>query len=60
MAKSLSVKLVKSLIGSKQPQLKTAEALGLKRIGDVVTQPDNPATLGKIKKIAHLIEVTES
>jgi large subunit ribosomal protein L30 len=56
---NLNVKLVKSLIGSKKDQIATAHALGLRKIGDVSSQPDNPQTQGKIKKIAHLIKVTE-
>ena len=53
------IKLVKSLIGRKQDQIATANSLGLKKIGDVTVQPDNEATLGKIKKISHLVEVKE-
>ena len=56
----VKVKLVKSLIGSKKDQIATAHALGLKKIGDVSVQPENPQTLGKVKKIAHLIEVSEA
>ena len=56
---NLQVKLVKSLIGSTKPQLATANALGLHRIGDVTVQPDNDATKGKIRKLSHLLEVTE-
>ncbi len=54
------VTLKKSLIGSKQDQIATAHALGLQKIGDKATQPDNPQTQGKIRKIAHLIEVTKA
>ncbi len=57
---NVQVKLVKSLIGSKKDQIATAHALGLHKIGDVSTQPNNPATQGKIKKIGHLLEVTEA
>ena len=53
------IKLVKSLIGQKKDQIATAHSLGLKRPGHCVTQPDNPATAGKINKIIHLIEVTD-
>lgn len=53
----VKVKLVRSLIGSKQDQIATAHALGLRKVGDVSVQPDIPATQGKIKKIIHLIEV---
>ena len=56
---NLNVKLVKSLIGSKKDQIATAHALGLRKIGDVSSQPDTPQTQGKIRKIAHLIKVTE-
>ena len=53
----MKIKLVKSLIGSKKDQIATAHALGLRKIGDVTEQPDNPMTQGKVKKIIHLIEV---
>ncbi|MBR1481448.1 MAG: 50S ribosomal protein L30 [Ruminococcus sp.] len=56
----MTIKLVKSLIGSKKDQIATAHALGLKKIGDVTTQPDNPQTKGKVAKIIHLVEVSEA
>ena len=56
----LQIKLVKSLIGSKKDQIATAHALGLHKIGDVSVQPDNEATKGKIRKLAHLLEVSEA
>jgi ribosomal protein L30 len=56
---TLQVKLVRSLIGSKVKQLATARALGLRKIGDVTVQPDNAATRGKLRVLAHLIEVSE-
>ncbi len=55
----IQVKLVKSLIGSTKPQIDTVHSLGLYRIGDVTVQPDNDATKGKIRKLSHLLEVTE-
>ena len=56
----MTIKLVKSLIGSKKDQIATAHALGLKKIGDVTTQPDNAQTKGKVAKIIHLVEVSEA
>lgn len=56
----VQVKLTKSLIGSKKDQIATAHALGLHKIGDVSVQPNNPQTQGKVKKICHLIEVSEA
>ena len=58
MAKN--IKLVKSLIGRKKDQIATAQSLGLRKIGDATTQPDNAQTQGKINKISHLVEVTEA
>ncbi|MBE6738822.1 MAG: 50S ribosomal protein L30 [Ruminococcaceae bacterium] len=57
---ALKIKLVKSTIGSKKDQIATVEALGLKKIGDETIQPDNASTKGKIKKVVHLVEVSEA
>lgn len=57
---NVQVKLVRSLIGCKKDQIATAQSLGLRKIGDVAVQPNNPQTQGKINKINHLIEVTEA
>lgn len=56
----INIKLVKSLIGSKKDQIATAQALGLRKIGDTTSQPDNAQTKGKVAKIIHLIEVSEA
>jgi large subunit ribosomal protein L30 len=56
---TLQIKLKRSLIGSTKPQLATARALGLRKIGDVTVQPDNAATKGKVRVLAHLLEVSE-
>ena len=42
--KMLKIELKKSLIGRGAKQIATAEALGLKKPGDVTVQPDNAAT----------------
>ena len=56
----VKITLKKSLIGCKQDQIATAAAFGLKKIGDVSVQPNNPQTQGKVKKISHLIETSEA
>ncbi|MEG0751037.1 MAG: 50S ribosomal protein L30 [Oscillospiraceae bacterium] len=55
----MKIRLTKSLVGRLDKQIVTAKSLGLRRIGDTVTQPDNAATRGKIVKISHMVEVTE-
>lgn len=57
---ALNIKLVKSLNSCKKNQIATAYSLGLRKIGDTTTQQDNPAVQGKIKKISHLVEVTNA
>ncbi len=57
---NLKITLVKSLNDRVKGQVATANSLGLRKIGDATTQPDNAQTQGKIKKISHLIKVTEA
>ena len=56
MAK-IKVTKVKSAINRTQNQKRTLEALGLKRIGQVVEHEDTPNILGMIKKVNHLVSV---
>ena len=59
MAKEKTIKITmkRSLIGCGEKQIKTAESLGLKKIGDTTTQADTPVLAGKIKVISHLVSV---
>ena len=57
---NIKIKLIKSLNGCLKDQIATAEALGLRKIGNETIQPDNAATRGKIKKISHLVAWTEA
>ena len=56
----VTIKLVKSLNSCKKDQIATAHSLGLRKICDTTTQQDNAAVQGKIRKIAHLINVTNA
>ena len=58
MAK-LKVTLVKSVIGSKQDQIATVKALGLKKIRDVKEHEYNPQIRGMVNKVCHLVKVEE-
>ena len=59
-AAGLTVKLVKSTIGSKKDQIATVKSLGLSKLGDTSVQPDNAQTRGKINKVSHLVQIVES
>ncbi len=59
MAK-IKVKQVKSSIKRTQNQKRTLEALGLRRIGQVVEHDDTPNILGMIDKVKHLVSTVEA
>jgi len=55
--KKFNVKLVRSLIGCTDTQIKTANVLGLKRINDKRVFNDTPQFRGQVRKIQHLITI---
>ena len=59
MAK-IKVKQVKSSIKRLQNQKRTLEALGLRGIGKEVIHDASPNILGMIKKVEHLVSVSEA
>ena len=59
MAKQLRITLVRSVIGRPEPQRRTVEALGLKKINQVVEHEDTPQIRGMINKVSHLVQVEE-
>ncbi len=59
MAEKIKIRLVRSTIGRKPYQRKTAKALGLGKINSSVEKEVNPAILGMVRAIEHLVEVEE-
>lgn len=57
MAK-IQIKLTKSKIGRSQKQIRTIEALGLRKIGQIVEKEDTPQIRGMIDKVNHMITVS--
>lgn len=57
--KKLQITLTRSLIGRKPNQVKTAYALGLRKINQVVVHEQNDAVNGMINTISHLVKVEE-
>ena len=56
MAK-IQVKQVKSAIGRTKTQKRTLEALGLKKLHQIVEHDDSTAILGMGRAVSHLVEV---
>ena len=59
MAKRISIKLIKSTIGQRHHVRATVRSLGLKKLNSTVEHDANPAVLGMVKRVAHLVEVKE-
>ena len=57
--KKIQIKLVRSLIGCSQSQRKVAQSLGLRKLNQVVEHNNSAVIMGMVKKIPHLLEVTE-
>ena len=55
----LKITLVKSPIASLPKHKANVAALGLRKVGHSVIQPDNPATRGKIFAVKHMVKVEE-
>lgn len=58
MAK-LRITYKKSSIGYSQAQKDTVRSLGLRKLNQVVEQPDTPSIRGMIFKVKHLVAVEE-
>lgn len=54
---TLLVKQIRSKINCPLTQKRGLEALGLRKMGQVVTHDSNPAILGMINKVKHLVSV---
>jgi large subunit ribosomal protein L30 len=59
MATTLKIKLVKSTIGRKPKHRATVQALGLRKLHQVVEKQDNPQMRGMIEQVSFLLEVEE-
>ncbi|HEX4866934.1 MAG TPA: 50S ribosomal protein L30 [Acidimicrobiales bacterium] len=57
---TITVRQVRSAIGTKPKQRGTLRALGLGRIGKVSTLPDRPEIRGMLARVPHLISVEEN
>jgi large subunit ribosomal protein L30 len=59
MGKTITVKLKKSTIGSTEKQKANVRGLGLRKMGSTSTLENTSAVRGMIKKVIHLLDITE-
>lgn len=53
----IRLKLVRSRFGRLPKHRKTLKALGLRKIGQFVTKPDNPQIRGMVREVSYLVEI---
>ena len=58
--KTIRIRQVKSVIGTRRGHREVVKGLGLRRIRDVVERADTPAVRGMVAKVQYLVEVEES
>ena len=56
---TIKIKQIKSRIGAPKDQKNTLDALGLRKISQIVEREDTPTLRGMIKKVHHLVTVVE-
>ena len=59
MPSRVSFRQVKSASGHRSDQRATLEALGVRRLHQIVEQNDTPQIRGMLFKVRHLVEVVE-
>ncbi len=57
MSNQITVKLVKSLIGTQKSHRDTVRGLGLRKLNSVSTLEDTPAVRGMIRKVQYLVQI---
>ena len=55
--KKITVKLVKSIIGTKEDHRATVRGLGLRKLNSTAVLEDTPAVRGMIQKVQYLVKV---
>ena len=59
MADKLVLRQVKSPNGASRKQRESLRTLGLGRIGKISERPDEPTVRGQLRKVGHLVEVSD-
>jgi len=59
MSKKLRIQQIRSGINTLEGHKRTIRALGIRRMQQVVIQPDNPAIRGMIHTVRYMVKVEE-
>ena len=56
---TIKIQQIKSRIGAPKDQKRTLDAMGLKKMNQIVEKEDTPILRGMIRKVHHLVTVVE-
>lgn len=56
---TIKIKQVKSAINRPKRQKRTIEALGFKKLNQVIEKEATPQVMGMVKKVSHMLEIIE-
>jgi len=56
---TIKIKQMRSRIGSPKNQKRTLDALGLRKINQIVEHEEMPSILGMVNKVKHLVSIIE-
>ena len=56
---TIKIKQIKSRIGAPKDQKRTLDALGLRKLNQVVEHESTPSILGMVEKIKHLVTIVK-
>ncbi len=56
----ITIRLVKSPIGSREEHKQTVRSLGLRKLGQEVTKDDTASIRGMVASVYHLVELVEA
>ena len=58
-SENIQIKLVRSLIGASEKQIRVVKGLGLTKKDQVVEHASTPTILGMVNKVSHLVEIVK-
>lgn len=56
---SIKIQYYKSMIGYSKKQKAIIKSLGITKMNQIVTRPDNPSMRGIVEKVPHLLRIVE-
>ena len=58
-SENIQIKLVRSLIGASEKQIRVVKGLGLTKKDQVVEHAATPTIMGMVNKVSHLVEIVK-